>query len=240
MQEPAEGQHAKRVTQLFSHIANVYDIMNRVFSLGLDAYWRKKLARSVAPLSCYPKPVVLDLAAGTLEVTVELAKRYPFAKYLCMDFCLPMLRKGAPKLTQFPLVAHQLAVADGRLLPLPTASVEVITLAFGLRNMQPRKAALQEAFRVLKPGGKLCILEFGSARDKIMLGIYNVYLAYILPFVGRLVSQNKEAYQHLADSISLFPSAKELAKEMTDAGFVFVEYERLTFGIVCLHVGRKQ
>ena len=232
--------YTREVTSLFSAIARVYDPLNRVFSLGLDAWWRKRLVRAVRPFPPSPTGVILDLAAGTLEVTVELARRYPHIVLLAADFCRPMLVRGLPKLRRHPHTVVHTVVADGRRLPLPDASVDAITLAFGLRNMKPREAALAEALRVLVPGGRLCVLEFGSARDKILFGVYNVYLRYVLPQIGRLVSRNKGAYTHLAESIAAFPSADELREEMLATGFATVTYESLTAGIVCLHTGIKQ
>ncbi|MBQ2477175.1 MAG: class I SAM-dependent methyltransferase, partial [Desulfovibrio sp.] len=118
-------------------------------------------------------------------------------------------------------------------------SVDSVTIAFGIRNILPRAEALKEMHRVLVPGGRACILEFGSGRDKIWGGLYNVYLTRLLPAIGRLVSRDSGAYAYLARTIMAFPSARELRKEMEDAGFAKVRYEKLTSGIVCLHVGEK-
>ena len=245
---PAEANaHGQRVVGLFGNIAGVYDLLNRVFSLGIDALWRKQLAEACRPAiqaalvdgagSAAPV-VILDLAAGTLEVTKSLATRYPAATIVAADFCLPMLRVGQKKralrkATVLPVVGNALC------LPLPDASIRAITVAFGLRNFRPREKALQEAFRVLQPGGMVCVLEFGSARDRILFGLYNWYLANVLPLVGRLASKDKEAYQYLADTILAFPSAGELCREFEAAGFAQVGFTRHTGGIVCIHSGRK-
>lgn len=238
--DAALREYTREVTSLFSAIARVYDPLNRVFSLGLDAWWRKRLVRAVRPFPPSPTGTILDLAAGTMEVTVELARRYPHMVLLAADFCRPMLARGLPKLRRHPQTVVHPLVADGRRLPLPDASVDAITLAFGLRNIKPRGEALAEALRVLVPGGRLCVLEFGSARDRILFGVYNVYLRHVLPRIGRLVSKSDGAYLHLADSIAAFPSAGELRDEMLAAGFARVTYESLTAGIVCLHTGIKK
>ena len=235
--------HGQRVVGLFGNIAGVYDLLNRVFSLGIDALWRKQLADACRPAlqtASVEGPVtILDLAAGTLEVTKELAVRYPAATIVAADFCLPMLRVGQKKKALrkakvLPVVGNALG------LPLPDSSIRAITVAFGLRNFKPREEALQEAYRVLQPGGILCVLEFGSARDRILFGLYNWYLANVLPFAGRLVSKDKEAYQYLADTILAFPSAGELCREFEATGFAQVGFTRHTGGIVCIHSGRKQ
>ena len=235
--EKADTGHARNVQGIFNHIAGIYDIMNRVFSLGFDALWRKSLAASILPATLSADAVLLDLAAGTLEVTVELARRYPKSRILAADFCPTMLRAGQKKIVPYPRVS--LLAGDACTLPLPDNSVEAITVAFGLRNFKPRSVALAEAMRVLKPGGMLSVLEFGSARDRILFGVYNWYLAHVLPLAGRLVSKDKGAYQYLAETIAAFPSAEELCGEFADAGFSDIVFSRHTAGIVCIHTGRK-
>lgn len=227
--------HSKLVTGIFTNIAGVYDLLNRVLSFGIDALWRKKQAAAVEDAAGSPEAVILDLAAGTMEVTKELSKRYPDAKIIAMDFCQPMLTRGQKKLSHIVDKSLIPVVGDALKLPLADASVDAITVAFGLRNFNPRDEAMREMHRVLKPGGMLCILEFGSARDRILLGLYNWYLANILPLVGKLVSKNKEAYQYLADTILAFPSAQELVEELEKKGFHGVSFSRYTAGIVCLH-----
>jgi demethylmenaquinone methyltransferase/2-methoxy-6-polyprenyl-1,4-benzoquinol methylase len=227
------------VQNLFSHIAGVYDFLNTMLSFGLDALWRNRLAESVLPFPRNGAARILDVAAGTLEVSLALAKRYPQRHVLALDFCLPMLKRGMGKLerrknrTIFPLVG------DGRRLPLPDSCVDAVTVAFGLRNIRPRAEVYAEILRVLVPGGKFCVLEFGSAQDRILFGLYNFYLSRILPFIGRLVSRNRGAYRYLADTVAEYPGAAVLAEEMRAAGFTEVRHESMTAGIVRLHTGRK-
>lgn len=230
---------AKSVQHLFAHIAGVYDVLNTGLSFGLDAWWRKKLAAAVLPFPERASGRLLDLAAGTLEVSLALAKRYPGRGILAMDFCRPMLVRGLPKLARLPQGAISPLQGDGRALPLADSCVDAVTIAFGLRNIRPREAAYAEALRVLVPGGRFCVLEFGGAEDKILFGLYNFYLKHVLPQIGRLVSRNKGAYRYLAETVAAYPAADPLAEEMRAAGFCRVRYSRHTFGIVCLHTGEK-
>ena len=129
--------------------------------------------------------------------------------------------------------------ADAKRLPLSAASVDCITIAFGIRNIIPREAAWAEMLRVLRPGGRACILEFGSGQERIWGGLYNFYLNRVLPQIGRVFSRDAGAYGYLADTICAFPSARALEDEMRAAGFARAWHRKLTSGIVCLHVGEK-
>jgi demethylmenaquinone methyltransferase/2-methoxy-6-polyprenyl-1,4-benzoquinol methylase len=143
-----------------------------------------------------------------------------------------MLRKGRSKIKNFPVMP---VGADGRKLPLADSSVDRVTIAFGLRNIRPREEAYAEIRRVLTPQGKLCILEFGSGGQRILGGVYNLYLTRILPALGRIISRDKQAYSYLAQTICQFPSAPDLEEELRQAGFSHVKGRPLTAGIVWLH-----
>ncbi len=235
--EAAKG-HARQVQKLFSRIAGVYDLLNHVLSLGLDILWRKRLTKAIGPFPAQGTGVLLDLAAGTMDVSVELGERWPHRTILAVDFCPPMLRKGRPKLKKSKARIYPLA-GDGRSLPLRDNSVDAVTIAFGLRNIRPRREAYAEMLRVLTPGGRLCVLEFGSAHDRILFGLYNWYLMKVLPCIGSLISRDKGAYRYLAETVQTFPSADALAAEMEEAGFARVRHTAYTAGIVCLHIGQK-
>jgi len=229
-------EHDQAVAGMFGRIARFYDMLNHVLSLGIDQWWRRELASSVWR---GPKHRFLDLAAGTLDVSFALRRYHPEYKVVAMDFCHPMLALGQRKLARHIETGIMPVTADGKHLPLPDSSVDSVTIAFGIRNILPRAKALKEMHRVLVPGGRACILEFGSGRDRIWGGLYNFYLNRILPGIGRLVSRDSGAYSYLARTIMAFPSARELRKEMEAAGFSKVRYDKLTSGIVCLHVGEK-
>lgn len=229
------NEHGKRVSGLFDNIAAWYDFLNHFLSAGLDVYWRRRLVRFVRPGNT---GMVLDLAAGTLDVSREILRQHPGLHVLGMDFSRAMLVRGQAKIGGHPAISP--VQADGRLLPLPDACVDTVTIAFGIRNILPRSDAYAEILRVLAPGGRLCILEFGTGQARIWRGLYNFYLGTVLPQIGRFFSKNPEAYQYLADTIRLFPDARALAGELRDAGFAGISYQALSSGIVYIHVAQKQ
>ncbi|MDR1241254.1 MAG: ubiquinone/menaquinone biosynthesis methyltransferase [Deltaproteobacteria bacterium] len=227
------------LTRLFGSIARNYDLANHTLSLGLDYYWRRVLARSLRQA---PPGLFLDIAAGTCDVSVLLTKSYAGRKVLALDPCLPMLRTGLRKIS-----AGIMPVAgDAFCLPLPEHSVSAITLSFGLRNMRPRPAALGEMFRVLVPGGRLSVLEFGGTKQNPGTGInpwlaaYRFYLFKALPRIGGMISGQRKAYEYLAQSIAGFPGREELAAEMLAAGFERVMCRSMSGGIVYLHCADKK
>ncbi|WP_027186299.1 ubiquinone/menaquinone biosynthesis methyltransferase [Desulfovibrio inopinatus] len=233
----ADVEHGRRVAAMFGRIAGWYDALNHILSAGLDLWWRRRM---VAHLGVAGKehPTILDLAAGTMDVSCLSADRHPTSFVVAADFALPMLQSGTRKIRGTRTGRIHPVLADGRTLPLADESVHAATIAFGIRNIRPRQAAYAEVLRVLKPGGRFCILEFGSGKTRIWKGLYNFYLNRLLPLIGRL-SGDREAYRYLADTIMGFPSQSELATELYDAGFHRVFYLPMASGIVYLHVGQK-
>ncbi|HMM37638.1 MAG TPA: ubiquinone/menaquinone biosynthesis methyltransferase [Desulfovibrio sp.] len=233
---PAEA-HGHKVAAMFGRIARWYDFLNRLLSLGQDVWWRYRLVRAVNPP---PDGLVLDLAAGTLDVSVELLRQHPDLRVAALDFTLPMLAVGRERKLKGARVERIFPVqADGRALPLPDASVDAVTIAFGIRNIKPRAEAYAEILRVLKPGGRLCVLEFGTGSRRVWKGLYNFYLDKLLPAIGRLVSRDEGAYRYLADTIRAFPDERALARELLEAGFAKVYHLPMLSGIVFLHVAGK-
>jgi len=224
-----QAQASRAVGEMFGRIAPAYDLLNRTLSLGLDVSWRRALVRAAAPPA---GGVVLDLAAGTLDVAALLHARVPRLTIVAADISLPMLKRGQSKIKNARILPFG---ADGRSLPLPSKCVDCVTIAFGLRNIRPRTAAYAEIRRVLAPGGRFCILEFGSGQNRILGGMYNLYLSQFLPRLGRLISRDKQAYRYLAETICAFPSAPALEEELRQAGFSRVTGHSLTAGIVWLH-----
>lgn len=222
------------VGAMFGRIAGVYDFLNHFLSFGIDRYWRRELA---ALVKAGPSGRVADLAAGTLDVSLAILKKYPDLVIPAIDFCAPMLEKGKGKLGAESRIFP--CAGDALELPLPDNSVDSVTMAFGIRNISRRREAFAEMRRVLAPGGRACVLEFGSGKEKIWGGLYNLYLNSVLPLLGRLAARDRIAYTYLAATIREFPAADILATEMTEAGLVNVGWRRLTSGIVCLHWGEK-
>lgn len=218
---------------MFGRIAGVYDLLNHVLSLGIDRGWRRKLA-DLATTS----GVILDLACGTLDVSLSCHNASPEARIIGIDFCLPMLLKGLPKLAKGGGAISPCA-GNAMALPVRDQSIDSVTIAFGIRNIPDRLAAFREMHRVLRPGGKVCVLEFGSAREKIWGGFYNAYLLNVLPMIGKIVGHDGEAYSYLARTVAEFPPAVGLAGEMTAAGFDNVGWRKLTGGITFLHWGTR-
>ncbi len=218
------------IAQMFSRISPWYDFLNHFLSLGIDIYWRKKLIDCVrGNPSC-----ILDMATGTMDVAIGLKKKFPWCRVIGSDLSYEMLLRGRKKTSAIvPLCSN------GKHLPFKPASIDIITIAFGVRNINPRSLLYREVHRVLKDKGMFLILEFASARNKILLGIYNLYLEKLLPLLGRLISQDKEAYSYLSRTIKEFPLAEDLQIEIKEAGFSRVEFFPLTGGIVNIHIAQK-
>lgn len=234
---PKADEHGRSVSKMFGRIAGWYDFLNHFLSLGLDIVWRKALVRELRPGGTGR---ILDLAAGTLDVSREILRQHPEWRVAAADFSLPMLQRGKQKLDSRQRLALWPVLADGRRLPLRDECVDGVTIAFGVRNILPREAAFAEMLRVLRPGGRLCVLEFGSAKKRIWGGLYNHYLGKLLPAIGKLVSGDAQAYRYLAETIKAFPTAPELGRELEQAGFDRVYYRPLLSGVVWLHVGEKK
>lgn len=229
-------EHSRKVAGYFSKIVPWYDFLNHFLSLGQDIYWRYRL---VSHVRVARDGLALDLAAGTMDVTKEILRHNPRARVLALDFTRPMLLRGKKKLSRKNTGQVLSVQGDGRFLPLADQSADCISIAFGIRNIVPRTLAYQDILRVLKPGGRLCILEFGTGNKRIWGGVYNFYLSRVLPAIGSFISRNKEAYTYLANTIAEFPDEDSLALELVRAGFARTFYYPLSSGIVYIHVAHK-
>lgn len=227
-------EHTRSVAAMFGRMTPWYDFQNHAFSLGLDFWWRRALVRAVIPGST---GMVLDVAAGTLDVTLGLIRRYPGLRVIATDICAPMLDHGMQhKLRPGEKERVTALVADARRLPLPAASVDAVTMAFGIRNVRPRCEALNEIFRVLVPEGRACILEFAPVTTPLFGPVYHWYLKHVMPRLARLVSKSTEAYNYFADTIEHFPAPSAFSAELREAGFTFVRHIPLTLGVANLHI----
>jgi demethylmenaquinone methyltransferase/2-methoxy-6-polyprenyl-1,4-benzoquinol methylase len=223
---------------MFSSIAGRYDLLNRLFSLGIDVRWRRELASEIPEGNGYP---VLDLASGTADVALTLEEDRPGQRLIVgADFALPMLKVGAQKLGRKQSERIRLTAGDAYALPFGNGTFDAVTIAFGLRNLSYRVDGLREMARVLRPGGRVVVLEF-SPMDRPVIGpIFNFYFHRVMPILGRIISGDPGAYRYLPRSVDAFPNPVELGQEMLEAGLVNIKYRPLTFGIACLHVGEKQ
>lgn len=221
------------VRSMFARIAGRYDLANRLLSGGIDRWWRRRLVQAVRAAG--PQRI-LDLATGSGAVAFALADILPKPfKIIGMDFCQPMLDEAIRKRDQRPGYAGiAFQPGDGLALPLPDAAFDAVTISFGLRNMADRHRALSEMRRVLRPGGRVFVLEF-SQPVAWFRPIYYVYLKWLLPEIARLVTGDRGAYEYLGGSIESFPGRMAMSAELERAGLRVVRAEPLTFGIVALH-----
>lgn len=230
----SELEHAKAVRAMFSGIASRYDLLNHVLSINIDKRWRKLVRKRLQPILDRDDAKVLDVACGTGDLSIEL-QSHATAKVIGTDFCRPMLTVAAEKSTTIPFVegdAMNLGFADN--------TFDAVTIAFGLRNLSNFADGLAELHRVLRPGGKLAVLEFSSPIVPGFRQAFNFYFTRILPRIGGAVSGSRGAYEYLPDSVSKFPDQKRLAALMQETGFDDVEYTNLTGGIAAIHIGTKR
>jgi len=223
----------KAVNSMFARIAGRYDLANHLLSGGVDYWWRQCLVRAVH--DAHPG-AVLDLATGSGDVAFALANGLPGGtKITGMDFCQPMLDEAVKKRAASPRwAAIEFRQGDGLALPLPDRSYDAVTISFGLRNMADRHQALSEMHRVLRPGGRLFVLEF-SQPSFWFRPFYSAYLQFVLPAIAGIVTGDRAAYEYLCGSIELFPTRAAITAEIRRAGFNTVRATPLTFGIVALH-----
>ncbi len=221
-------QEPRFVQTLFGAIARRYDLANRLLSGGLDIFWRRRAARLVRS---WNPGNLLDLATGSGDVALTLRKYCPDTRIIGADFCVPMLQEARRK------GFVDVIAADGMALPFPADSFDVVTIAFGLRNMASYPGALEEMRRVLRPGGHVLILDF-SVPPPPLRWIYRPYLHYILPRIAGLLTGEMAAYQYLGESIEKFPSGEAMKELLRCAGFHDPKAEPLSGGIVSLYTAK--
>ena len=230
-----ETQKASRVRGVFDSVASKYDVMNDLMSMGLHRTWK---TYTVGVANLRKGQAVLDIAGGTGDLARAFARKVGAeGTVVHTDINEAMLRQGRDRLLDEGVVLPTL-ICDGEALPLPTASFDLVSVAFGLRNMTHKDKALAEMNRVLKPGGRLLVLEFSKVA-KPLAKAYDWYSFNVLPRIGQLVAGDAESYRYLAESIRMHPGQAELKAMMKAAGFGHVDVHNLSAGVVALHVGIK-
>jgi demethylmenaquinone methyltransferase / 2-methoxy-6-polyprenyl-1,4-benzoquinol methylase len=232
-----EQAAAQWVRGMFGRIAGRYDLLNHLLSFNMDRRWRARTVERVAKIADQPGARVLDLCCGTGDVLLSLQTKRS-AAILGSDFCHPMLVEAQKKIAARGF-RSPLFEADALALPLADRSLDLITIAFGFRNLANYEKGLEELLRVLRPGGAVAILEFSQPANRAFAALYGFFSTRVLPWVGGIVSGSREAYSYLPESIRKFPGAEELATRMRAAGFTRVEVEKMTGGAVALHVAWK-
>lgn len=235
---PTPGSPEKlAVRSMFDRIAPRYDLLNRLLSLGTDARWRRACVDHLGPA---PGSRVLDFCTGTADLLIEALRRHPGQRGVGIDLSEAMLARGAVKLERLGLAEQGVLLAgDAERLPLASNAFDGAMVAFGIRNVGDPAAALQEIHRVLRPGGRLVVLEF-SMPPGLRGRAYRLYFTEVLPRIGGLVSGDRGAYSYLPASVGSFPDPAGFAEVIRGAGFEAVSWKPLTAGIAHLHRGEKE
>lgn len=232
-----EAEKAGMVHGVFSRVASRYDVMNDLMSGGIHRLWKDAMMDWLAPR---PGQRLLDVAGGTGDVAFRFLKRAPGATAVVCDMTEPMLAEGRKRAEAEQLAAAlDWVVGDAMALPFPSNSFDTYTISFGIRNVTRIPDALAEAYRVLKPGGRLMVLEFSRIPNDLMQKVYDLYSFNVIPVMGQIVAGDRDSYQYLVESIRKFPDQETFAGMIRQAGFAQVKYRNLTMGIAALHSGWK-
>ena len=230
-----EEEKESHVKEVFDEVAPKYDIMNDVLSFGMHRAWKKY---TIDKACVKPGMRVLDIAGGTGDISIALAGKVGDGNVWLTDINMNMLRIGRRRMMEHNYSAHY-ATCDAEALPFPDNSFDVITVAFGLRNMTHKDRALKEMLRVCKPGGKVMVLEF-SKPDKWLAPFYDFYSFKLMPWIAAKITGKPENYRYLVESIRMHPDQHTLATIMQNVGMSNVSWTNLTFGITALHIGYKE
>ncbi len=240
-----EAAAARNIREMFGRVAPRYDLLNKLLSGRVDRYWRRRLARAVRPYLERPELRAADLCCGTADVLLALAKerrrRFPAGGQTQMigsDFCRPMLTAAAAKIARENLPSA-LVEADAAAFPLPDGSLDLITVAYGFRNLANYRRGIEEFARLLDRGGCLAVLEFSQPANRLWGPLFELYFRRVLPKIGNAVSGADGAYSYLQNSVERFLTPEQLADLMLASGFRRVERRLLTGGISALHLAYK-
>jgi demethylmenaquinone methyltransferase/2-methoxy-6-polyprenyl-1,4-benzoquinol methylase len=232
-----ESEKAGRVRGVFNNVASKYDIMNDAMSMGIHRLWKDAMMDWLAPRAGQR---LLDVAGGTGDIAFRFLTRAGSGHATVLDLTEPMLTEGR-KRAEAEAMADSLdwVVGDAMALPFAANSFDVYTISFGIRNVTRPQEALNEAYRVLRPGGRLMVLEFSQIPNDLMQKIYDLYSFSIIPRLGQMIAGDKESYQYLVESIRKFPNQQSFLQMVETAGFGNAKYRNLSMGIACLHSGWK-
>lgn len=237
-QTVAKGEKQHRVREVFDSVADKYDVMNDVMSLGVHRLWKRFTVDLVAPR---PGEIILDLAGGSGDLTLLMAKRVEDRGHVILsDINAEMLNHGRERVVDAGMVGRvSCAQINAEALPFADNSLDCITIGFGLRNVTDKQKALGSMYRALKPGGRVFVLEFSRPQVPGLSKIYDEYSFRFLPKMGRLIADDEESYRYLAESIRMHPDQETLKGMMEEAGFERCQFYNLTGGIVAVHRGYK-
>ena len=231
-------EKAGKVADVFHSVASNYDLMNDLMSAGVHRLWKRM---TIEMSGVRPGNKVLDIAGGTGDLAAKFSRIVGKDGYVVLaDINESMLKVGRDRLMDLGVVDNvKFSQSDAQYLPFPDNTFDVITIAFGLRNVTDKELALKSMLRVLKPGGRLLVLEFSKPGNPVLSKIYDTYSFSILPKLGKLFADDAESYQYLAESIRMHPDQQTLMGMMNDAGFTNTDFHNMTGGVVALHRGVK-
>ncbi|GGB06145.1 bifunctional demethylmenaquinone methyltransferase/2-methoxy-6-polyprenyl-1,4-benzoquinol methylase UbiE [Puia dinghuensis] len=250
----SEAGKKQQVAEMFDKIAFRYDFLNRFLSGGIDLYWRRRAIReagavingkgvaagSEAGAESHEPGEILDVATGTADMAIMMARYLPVVRITGVDISTGMLEIGRQKINRLQLQQRiTLQTGDSEFLQFPDETFDAITVAFGVRNFEHLEKGLKEMFRVLKPGGRLVVLEFSQPHTPGIRQVYDLYLRLVAPNVGKMVSSSREAYQYLNDSVKAFPEGAAFLRILDGCGYARTRLHRLSLGICSLYTGEK-
>ena len=232
-----EKDKSEKVQGVFSSVASKYDVMNDVMSLGIHRVWKDAMMDWLAPIR---GQALLDVAGGTGDISFRFIKRASGANAIVLDLTESMLAEGRKRAENVGISGQlEWVVGDAMSLPFEDDSFDVYTISFGIRNVTDPQKALSEAYRVLKPGGRIMVLEFSHIPNNLLQWIYDKYSFNVIPRLGQIIASDRSSYQYLVESIRKFPKQESFMKLVNAAGFENTKYRNLTMGVACLHSGWK-
>ncbi|MDG2374431.1 MAG: bifunctional demethylmenaquinone methyltransferase/2-methoxy-6-polyprenyl-1,4-benzoquinol methylase UbiE [Paracoccaceae bacterium] len=236
-QNVPEENKSGLVKEVFNNVSSKYDVMNDLMSVGIHRAWKNTLINWLAPKE---NQNLLDVAGGTGDIATRFLNQTKSGNATILDMTESILQEGTKRITNSSLSSRmRWVVGDAMALPFRKNTFDIYTISFGIRNITKIDKALSEAFRVLKPGGRIMILEFSKLPNPMMQKAYDLYSFNVIPKIGEIVAGDKDSYQYLVESIRKFPDQVSFANMITEAGFENVKFRNLTFGVAALHSGWK-